>query len=203
MTRVALNISYRDVDKTDALDALIRNKVKKLERVCDHLISCHVAVEHPQKRLSSGSGYRVRVDMRVPPGHEVVVTRGPGEGMVNEPIDKVVRLTFQSAWRHLQALNERQKGGVKLHPEEQENEALVARLFRDKDYGFLKTLDGRDVYFHRNSVLNDDFDRLAMGTGVRCVIAQGEDGPQASTVEIIDKPGERYGKGEEAEALSF
>jgi len=189
MTTVPLNVSYRDVDKTDALDALIRNKVMKLERVCDHLISCHVAVERPQKRLSSGSGFRVRIDMRVPPGHEVVVSREPGKGLINEPIDKVVRLTFRSAARHLQALKERQKGEVKTHPEDLEREAQVVRIFKDQGYGFLKTRTDREVYFHRNSVLNDDFERLSIGSGVRCVITQGLEGPQASTVEIIDKPG--------------
>jgi len=39
--------------------------------------------------------------------------------------------------------------------------------------------------------LNDDFDRLEIGTGVRFVEEPGEEGPQASTVQIVDKPGSR------------
>jgi len=42
---------------------------------------------------------------------------------------------------------------------------------------------------HRNSVLHDDFERLEVGTGVRCFPRECEKGPQTSTVQIIDKPG--------------
>ena len=33
-----------------------------------------------------------------------------------------------------------------------------------------------EVYFHRNSVLHDDFDRLTIGMGVRYVAEDGEKG---------------------------
>jgi len=38
-------------------------------------------------------------------------------------------------------------------------------------------------------VLHDDFERLEVGTGVRCFPRECEKGPQTSTVQIIDKPG--------------
>jgi len=68
----------------------------------------------------------------------------------------------------------------------------VVRLFSEPGYGFLESADdGHEVYFHANSVLHGDFDRIAIGTQVRYVEELGEEGPQASTVAIIDKPGER------------
>jgi cold shock CspA family protein len=67
--------------------------------------------------------------------------------------------------------------------------AYVTKLFRDKGYGFIETFEGRELYFHRNSVLHNDFNRLDVGTGVRFVAAEGDDGPQASTIQIVDKPG--------------
>ena len=81
---------------------------------------------------------------------------------------------------------EKQQGQVKTHPE-QETVAFVARLMPEQGYGFIKTLEGRELYFHRNSVLNDDFERLEIGTGVRDVAGAGEEGPQAATVQIVDK----------------
>jgi cold shock CspA family protein len=44
------------------------------------------------------------------------------------------------------------------------------------------------VYFHRNSVLHDDFERLAIGTEVRFTPQDGDDGPRASSVQIVAKP---------------
>ena len=48
------------------------------------------------------------------------------------------------------------------------------------------TGDGREIYFHRNSVLNGRFDRLERGAKVRFIEEMGEKGPQASTVVVKD-----------------
>jgi cold shock CspA family protein len=70
-------------------------------------------------------------------------------------------------------------------------EALVSQLFKAEGYGFIRTPEGRELYFHRNSVLHDEFDRLQVGTGVRFEEELGEDGPQATTVQIIEHLGPR------------
>lgn len=70
----------------------------------------------------------------------------------------------------------------------------MTKLFPSEGYGFLKAMSGEEIYFHKNSVLHDDFGRLTVGTGVRFFLSQGQDGPQASTVQIVSKPGERAGK---------
>jgi cold shock CspA family protein len=69
--------------------------------------------------------------------------------------------------------------------------AVVEKLFPQDGYGFLRTVDGSEVYFHSHSVLHGDFERLEIGSGVRLVAEAGEKGLQASTVEIVDKRGSR------------
>jgi cold shock CspA family protein len=53
----------------------------------------------------------------------------------------------------------------------------------------MQTQDGQEVYFHKNSVGDDAFDRLRIGSEVRLVIAESEgvEGAQASTVIPIGK----------------
>lgn len=188
--QVPLELTFRDVTKTEGIESLVHKKVDALHRVCDHLTSCRVAIEKPQRDQRTGSPFRVRIDVHVPPGHEIIAKREPGESDTHAPLDSVIRDTFDAAQRQLKRLVERQQGDEKFHPE-QEAVALVARLFPDEGYGFLQTVDGRDVYFHRNAVANDDFDHLELGTGVHFVEVQGDEGPQASTVRIVDKPGAR------------
>jgi cold shock CspA family protein/ribosome-associated translation inhibitor RaiA len=183
-----LEITYRDVDKSEAIERLIRRQMGKLERVCQHIISGSVAVERPHKHQRAGSNYRVRVNLLVPPRHEIAVEHTSTEGDLHEPLPKVVRETFEAARRQLQELRQRQRGEVKTHPKQQ-TDAIVSRLFPEEGYGFLTTTDERTIYFHRHSVLHGDFDRLQPGTGVRLSEEQGEKGPQASTVEITSKPG--------------
>src|SRR5438067_36604 len=69
-----------------------------------------------------------------------------------------------------------------------EPRGLVEKLFAAEGYGFIRTVDGgRQFYFHRNSVLHDDFARLSVGTEVRFNPEQGDEGPQASSVQIVAK----------------
>ncbi|RJQ62096.1 MAG: HPF/RaiA family ribosome-associated protein [Desulfobacteraceae bacterium] len=186
--RVPLEITFRDVDKTEGLEELIREKATKLEIVCQDMISCRVAIEKPQSHQRSGSPYRVRINMRIPPGHEIVAERKSGEGDLHDPLPKVIRSAFEAADKQLRALNAKRRRDVKSHPK-QEVGAVVSKLFPEKGYGFLRSLDGREIYFHRNSIARDEFGRLEVGTGVRFVESMGEEGPQASTVQIVDKPG--------------
>ena len=188
-----LEVTFQDVEKTEYLEQLIQEKVAKLEQICDHVISCRIAVEMPQKHQRVGNPYRVRIAIRVPPGHELIVKEEPSKGDIHSDLPRVLREAFDSAARQLKELVERQRGEVKQHPD-QEASAVVVRLFKEEGYGFIRTIDGREFYFHRNSVLQDDFERIEIGTGVRFVEEMGDKGPQATSVLIMDKPGVRAAK---------
>lgn len=198
--QVPLEVTYRDVPHTEAIEALVQEKVAKLERFCDHINSCHIAIEKVHDHPRSGSPYRVRIDLKVPPGHELVADQNPGQGTQYEPLEAVIRDAFEAAERQLKELNQRQQQHVKTHPM-QETTGIVTKLLPEKDYGFLKTFEDQEVYFHRNSVLHDDFDRLAIGTGVHFFVEAGEQGPQASTVKVVDKPGARVPESSAAEEI--
>jgi cold shock CspA family protein len=185
--KLPLEITYRGVRKTEGLEDFIRRKASKLDQICDYITSCRVAVEVPQRNQRTGNPFRVRIQIRVPPGHELVAKQESSQADVREPLTKVLSAAFESAARRLRELVEKQRGEVKMHFDERAM-GVVVRLFPERGYGFLKTLDtGKEVYFHRNSVVEDAFDRLEVGTGVRFVEQAGTEGPQASTVAVVDK----------------
>ncbi|MBD3317317.1 MAG: HPF/RaiA family ribosome-associated protein, partial [Chitinivibrionales bacterium] len=133
------------------------------------------------------------IDMTVPPGHELAVKREPSKGDLHQSLESEIREAFNAAERRLKELKGKQGGHVKQHTE-QSTTAVVDRLFPAQNYGFLRTLDGRHIYFHRNSVIEDDYDRLNVGSGVTFTEVMGNEGPQASTVKLIDKPGSHVGR---------
>jgi cold shock CspA family protein/ribosome-associated translation inhibitor RaiA len=186
--QVPLNMTFRNVAKNDAIERLINKQVIKLERVCDHIVSCRIAVEKPQEHQKSGNPFRVRIDITVPPEHELVVIREAGEGDLHEQLPTVIRDAFGAMRRQLGKLVEKQRRDVKTHPE-QEVAGFVIRLFREQGYGFIKSLDGHEVYFHKNSLPGNDFEHLETGTGVQWVEEEGDKGPQASTVRVVDQRG--------------
>jgi cold shock CspA family protein len=183
---MALAISYRDVEKTETLEAHIRERTSKLENVHNNIISCSVAVEQPHRSRTTGNPYRVRIAVRVPPEHEIVVTRNPGEPAADDTVIGAVNEVFETAYRRLRKLAQIQRNEVKRHSHQEAN-AVVAKVFEKRGYGFLETVDGREVYFHQNSVMNDKFKSLKQGDSVRYVEQEGEKGPQASTVRIVDR----------------
>jgi cold shock CspA family protein/ribosome-associated translation inhibitor RaiA len=183
-----MEISYRDVDKTTELDTLIRAKADKLRRFCDDIVSCRVAVERRQQRQRLGNPHRVRIEVTIPPNKDLVVSREPGEAEPHEPLPAMVRDAFKAMERQVKDASSKRRGEVKAH---EEPVALVARLHAG-EYGFLITNEGREIYFHRNALAQgDSFDDLAVGTEVRYVESMGDEGPQASTVRVVNSVGLR------------
>ncbi len=185
-----LEIAFHRIDHSDTLEALIRAKAAKLEQVSDRLASIRAVVEYMHKSKTQGNPCRVRLDLTVAPGHEFAVEREAD--VQRDPaveIAAIVRDAFQAARRILQKHEEKQRGEVKAHPG-QEVGAVVVRLFPDLDYGFLRTPEGEEVYFHRNAVAGNAFDALRVGTGVAFEAEEGEKGPQATSVRVVDQPSE-------------
>ncbi len=186
--KIPLEIAFKGIPHTDEIEALIREEAEKLDRVCSYMMSCRVVVEKRQQHQEVGNPYRVRIDMTVPPGHELVIRREPSRGDMHDPLPIVIKHAFAAAARQLRKLVEEQRGAIKTHPE-QEVMAVVHKLFPQEGYGFLRTVDTQqEIYFHRNSVLHHDFDRLTIGMGVRYTAEVGEKGLQATSVQIVDKP---------------
>lgn len=174
-----LSLIVRGVELPPLLEEQIHERAAKLERFYPRLVGCSVIVEGPGRHHQRGGPFDVRLDLRVPGAEPILINR-----QHQEQLDRAIDDAFDVAARRLEDLLRLQRGQVKLHVEPRES-ARVARLFRDEGYGFLETADRREVYFHRNSVLGD-FDALAPGTEVRFHEEAGDEGPQASTVVVVD-----------------
>lgn len=199
--QVPLEFSTRELSEDAASEAerIVRNHVRKLEHMAPEMIACRVAVERPQQNQRNGNRYRVRILITIPPHKELVVTQEPGDNDPGDTLRHVLRTAFDAMRRQIKSQRQRRRGAVKNHVE---TLGIVVRLFPEAGYGFLKaTEDGHEIYFHHNAVIHGDFDRIALGTQVRFVETLGEEGPQASTVQIIDKPGERARSRPEDETL--
>jgi ribosomal subunit interface protein len=177
--QIPLQITFREVERSDAAEDLVRDRVAKLETFEPHIMACRVALEAAHRHKRKGKDYRVRVDLTVP-GDEIVVGRDPPERTAHEDLYTAIDRAFDVAQRLLEDRARLRRGDVKTHVPP--TTARVARLGHERGFGFLETPDGREVYFHRNSVLNDAFDRLEVGDTVRFVEEEGDKGPQASTV---------------------
>lgn len=185
--QVPLEIAYRFMDNTEYVDGLIRKKAAKVEKAFPQMVSCRVALEQEQGKQKSGNLHRLRIDMRMPPGHEVVVTRRMEVHKPGEDLPPFIREAFEAAERQMRDLLAQQKGKIKSHPEQQTT-AFVDKLFPEEGYGFIRNLEGQEIYFHRNSVINDEFADLKVGLGVSYDVSEvmeHDDGLHATSVRVI------------------
>jgi cold shock CspA family protein/ribosome-associated translation inhibitor RaiA len=199
-----LQITFRNMQRSEEIEGWIRAEAAKLETFYSQLMGCRVAVEVPHRHHRKGSPYHVRIDLTVPQG-EIVVKREPslnararqlGEreikkhAEVNTPHKNLriaINEAFKAAGRRLQDYARRQRGDTKSHASLPE--ARVSKILPHEGYGFLTSDDGREIYFHKNSILGRAFPHLKVGTTVRFVEEPGDNGPQASTVRVVPKQG--------------
>jgi len=174
---IPLQITARDIDLTDAIRTDITEKAAKLDSFCDRIMRCRVVIESPRRHQHEGKLYSVHIYMTVP-GTELMVKRE-----LNKDLYVALRDAFRDARRKLEDFVREQRGDVKCH--EELPHAVISSLFSDKGYGFITTPDGLDIYFHANSVINEDFSKLKVGMKVRFVKEAGDKGPQASTVTVL------------------
>lgn len=178
---VPLEIRFHNLQTSEAVEAAIRERALRLEKFYDRITSCRVAVEAPHRQHRKGNIFTVFIDIGVP-GGEVVVNREPHrprERYAAPDIYKAIRDAFDAAERQLVEYKRRQRGETKGH--EQLFHGQVSEIV-DSDHGFLVTNTGSSLYFHRNSVLNGEFDRLRPGSAVHYVETVGDTGPIANKV---------------------
>jgi cold shock CspA family protein len=181
--KTPLQLRWHGVDPSDAVAAHVREEAERLGRFWDRITGCAVTLEASSRHhRHSGSQYRVRIELSVP-GGKMIVGRDPTKSRLHADLYLAVRAAFREARRQLEDRVRRLDLRVKAH--RPPSRATVARLFPEDGYGFLRTPDGRDVYFHERSVLRSAFPRLRIGTLVRFAEEQGDEGPQASTVEPV------------------
>ena len=113
--RVPPEIAYRGIDKTPALEALIAEKIEKLEKFYTQISSCHLAIEKVHDHPEHGSPYRVRIDITVPEDREIVVDKSPDTGKQAQPLEALIRDAFDVANRQLKEMNEQQHSHKKTH----------------------------------------------------------------------------------------
>jgi cold shock CspA family protein len=182
--QVPLEIQFRNMDASESVEAAVRDHVAKLEQLADPIISCRVAIEAPHRHHQQGKLYSVRIDVRFS-GGEAVANRAPDANHAHEDVYVALRDAFKAARRQLQD-RMRVRGGKVKHREGPQH-GTVASIDKQRHFGRISTPDGRDIYFHRNSVLNAKFESLEVGTEVRFAEEAGDDGPQASSVHVAGK----------------
>ncbi|HLN50149.1 MAG TPA: HPF/RaiA family ribosome-associated protein [Steroidobacteraceae bacterium] len=181
-------IDFQGFESSESVRQAVAAHIAALEQRCGRLTACRVVLKGPGQHHRTGGLYEVHIRLTMPEGREVDVQRTAPADKRHADLAFAINDAFKRARRRLQDQVRRMQGLVKTH--EIQPTGTVTRL-GDDEFGFLQSADGREIYFHQNSVLDGAFSRLRVGTRVAFTEEMGEKGPQASTVRLLGKHGLR------------
>jgi cold shock CspA family protein len=181
-----IDIDFQGMEGTEQTRATISKHVAGLEERYGRITAGRVVLKGPGQHHRTGGLYEVNIRLALPNGREVNVDRTAKMDERHSDLIFAIDDAFKRARRQLQDLTRNLQGQVKTH-EAAQPIGTVVRLDGSGEFGLLEDGEGREVYFHRNSVLDGAFNRLSVGTRVTFAEEAGEKGPQASTVKLLGK----------------
>jgi ribosomal subunit interface protein len=107
--RTSLQINFRGMDTSPALEALIREKTAKLEQFHPNVTGCRVVVDKPHQHKAQGEHFIVTIDVSVPGGNIVA------NHAHHEDVNVALRDAFLAARRQLEEHARKLRGDVKSH----------------------------------------------------------------------------------------
>ena len=109
-----LTITFRHMDSSEAVEEIIRKRVKKLEQFYDRITHCSVSVEAPRNHARHDFPFAVRVELVVP-GKTIVAKSSSEMHHANVDAYAAIRRTFEVAERRLEDYARIQRHHVKQH----------------------------------------------------------------------------------------
>lgn len=176
----APHIEFEGMEASSEVRDKIAHRLSRLEERYGRITACHVTVKAPSGRRHTGDPYVIKIQLSLPDEREVHVDHTPHQDERHQDFDFALNDAFNRAGRQLQDQVRRMRGEVKHHAEPESG--VIRKLLTDEGYGFLESADGREIYFHRNSVVEPGFDSLKIGERVAFTEEEGKEGPQASRV---------------------
>ena len=183
-----VEIDFQGMKPIERLHQSVAAHIAELEQRYGRITACRVVLKAPGGHHRIGL-YEVNIRLALPNGREVNVARTAQQDERYANIDFAINDTFKRARRRLQDHVRRMQGQVKTH--EAQPTGIISRFDPTGEFGFIETADSREIYFHKNSVLDGAFSRLSVGARVAFAEEAGDKGPQASSVRPLGKHGMR------------
>ena len=185
--QIPAEIAFHNIESSDSIEDAIHDHIARLERIYDRMTACRVRVDQRNQNASGSIPPVVHIEIAVPGGGDIVVAHEAGHLQrkfqapdLRNAINEAFRIAEMRLAKYKDKLTDRT--APQTHEAAQEFTGQVAEMTPDKDFGFLMTKEGGLLYFHRNSVLSGNFDKLKRGDDVTYVEDMGDTGPIATKV---------------------
>lgn len=111
---IPLDLTFRDMEPSDAVTAVIRERLGRLEKAHARIHRCVAVVEHPHHSQRHGQSFHVRLELSVPE-HVIAVSHDPELDPTHTNVYAAIDDAFRAARRQLQDHARIRRGDVKSH----------------------------------------------------------------------------------------
>lgn len=171
-----LKIEARNVElRRSWQEKIEEEKERMIRHYPNYVLHLRASVEATTHHKEGG--FEIKLIATVP-GDTVVVSR-KGDN-VRALLGEAFDVLTQQLKENLRKKRKNQKSADPM--QDMNSYGIIKKLSPHESYGFIATLDEREIYFHENSLKDIEMDRLCEGDSVTYGETIGDKGPQASWV---------------------
>ena len=170
-----LQIESRNIEMMPQWKTEIEERIAKIEAGHSDMIHARVTLTKNTHHQKSRNVAEVLVVVTLPIRHTITARKE------EKTFEEAIRAAFLSMEIELRKFREK-RGSKAVRVSPIPYRGVVCKLFPQEGYGFILQEDGGEVYFHRNALHGLKFEALEDGTEVAFNVEEGDQGPQATTV---------------------
>lgn len=180
--REPLQIVYRNLKPSDSIERCVRKRLAALEDICDDIIGCEILIETDPAYSKTENHVHIHLDVTVP-GGVLSLDNDTNQPKSIKNITAQLKTVFSDMYRQLERYAVQDSAAPAW--EDLPFSGTVSELTFDMNYGVITGAGGLEVYFHRNNVVDNAFDRLEVGSPVRFAVLPCLIGAQAVCVKLV------------------
>ena len=171
-----LKIEARNIELRKGWQTKIQEEQEKLIRHYPNFV-LHLRVSIEATTHYKEGGFEIKLVATVP-NDTAVVTRKA------ETVRAALTESFDVLTLQLKEIQRKKRKSHKQpnHAEPSDGFGVIRKISPHESYGFITSVDKRDIYFHENALKNLNMDELSEGDSVTFGETLGDKGPQASWV---------------------
>jgi ribosome-associated translation inhibitor RaiA len=94
-----VEVHFHGIEKSEAIEQRVRNKVAKLQKHFGRMTSCRVGIEAPQRTPQKPKVYQIKIEIGVPRRSPIVVCHERVGSHATEELALAIRDAFEAARR--------------------------------------------------------------------------------------------------------
>ena len=99
-----VEVHFHEIEKSEAVEQRVRDKVAKLEKHFGRMTSCRIAIEVPQRTAQKPKVYQIKIEIGVPRRAPVVISHMRKGSHANEELSLAIRDAFEAALRKVDGM---------------------------------------------------------------------------------------------------